>query len=280
MTTLRSRMLEDLRIRYLSPRTQSTYVRHVQKYAEFFGRSPVDLGPDHVREYQVFLVESRQVSWSTFNQAVCALRFLYGVTLGRSWPVTHIPYGKREKRLPTVLSVDEVLKVLKAVDNDKHRTLLMTIYSAGLRVSEAVGLRVEDIDGQRMQVHVRQGKGRKDRVLPLSPLLLDHLRDYWRQCPSRGFLFPGTSTSRPMCVTGIQRTFRLAVLKARITKKATVHTLRHSYATHLLESGVDLVTIQRRLGHSSLKTTAVYLHVSSKHVESGPTPLEQLQGLL
>lgn len=280
MTALRRRMLEDLRIRNLSTRTQETYIRHVQKFAEHFGRSPDELGPEDVREYQVFLADTKKASWSYFNQACCAMRFLYRVTLRRDWTVEHIPFARGEKKLPTVLSVEEVLRLLKAVDNVKQRTLLMTIYSAGLRLSEAVSLQVTDIDSSRMVIHVRQGKGRKDRMLPLSAVLLDQLRAYWRRTRPKRLLFPGQVAGRPMHPTAIQKTVRLAAIKAGIHKHATVHTLRHSYATHLLESGVDLRTIQKRLGHGSLNTTAIYTHVSASRAESGPTPLEQMRGLL
>ena len=171
MSRLRQRMLEDLRIRNLSPRTLKCYVWHVEQFAKHFGKSPAVLGPEEIRQYQVHVVEKKKASWSWFNQAVCALRFLYGVTLGKDWTIEHIPHAKREKKLPAVLSVAEVRCLLKAVPNAKHRAVLMTIYAGGLRLSEGIGLKVADVDSGRMMLHVRQGKGGKDRLVPLSEVL-------------------------------------------------------------------------------------------------------------
>ncbi|MBI4882040.1 MAG: tyrosine-type recombinase/integrase [Planctomycetes bacterium] len=260
-TSLRQRMTEDLHIRNYSPRTVETYVREVASFAAHFGKSPAELGPEEVRSYQVHLVEERHVSWSRFNQAVCALRFVYGTTLQRENVVKAIPFGKREKKVPVVLSVDEVRRVLKAVVNEKQRAALLTIYAAGLRLSEAIGLVVSDIDSERMVVRIRQGKGRKDRFVPLSPTLLGELRRYWATHRPTGLLFPGAERSCPMHPTTIQKAFQQAKLRAHVEKPASVHTLRHSFATHLLEKGTDLRTIQVLLGHTCLSTTSVYLHV-------------------
>jgi integrase/recombinase XerD len=181
MTPLRQRMQDDLRLRNYSPRTEQTYLDHVARFARHFGRSPEHLGPEEIRAYQLHLIEEKHASWSLFNQAVCALRFLYRTTLGQSWTVEQIPFPKQPKRLPSVLSPEEVQRLLAAVENRKHRLVLMTLYAAaGLRVSEATHLKLDDIDSARMVIRVRQGKGRKDRLIMLSPVLLDELRRYWR----------------------------------------------------------------------------------------------------
>jgi len=278
MSRLRQRMIEDLRIRNLSPRTEKCYVWHVEQFAKHFHTSPEFLGPEHIREYQVHVVEKRKASWSWFNQAVCALRFLYGVTLGRDWTIEHIPHAKREKKLPGVLSVSEVRSILKAVPNRKHRVLLMTIYAGGLRLAEGIGLCVSDIDSERMMIHVRQGKGRKDRFVPLSAVLLGPLRAYWLAYRPISYLFPGATVDKPLHPTAIQKAFAWARQRSGIRKVATVHTLRHSFATHHLEAGTDLRTIQSLLGHSSLETTAVYLHVCT-NVRTGADPLEAIGDL-
>ena len=275
MTTLRQRMRGDMRIRNLSERTQKCYLRHVTQFALHFGRSPDELGPEQIRRYQLFLVEQKRASWSLFNQAVCALRFLYGVTLRKDWAIEHIPHAKREKKLPVVLSVDEVRRVLGAVRNDKHRVILMTIYAAGLRLSEAFHLRVADVDSERMVLHVRGAKGHKDRVVPVSPRLLESLRGYWRPFRPRSYLFRGSKGDSPIHPTAIQKVFRTACLRVGLRKRAPVHTLRHSYATHLLEAGTDLRSIQVWLGHASLSTTALYLHISAGG-SNGRSPLDTL----
>jgi integrase/recombinase XerD len=278
MSTLRQRMREDMRIRNLSERTQDCYIGHVAQFARHFGRSPEELEAEHVRKYQLYLVEEKRASWSRFNQAVCALRFLYRVTLGREWAVEQIPYAKREKKLPSVLSVDEVRRLLGAVRNEKHRVLMMTIYGAGLRLSEAIRLRVTDVDSERMVLHVHGGKGQKDRMVPLSPRLLEQLRRYWKRARPGTYLFPGAKENTGLHPTAVQRAFQSARWAAGLRKRASVHTLRHSYATHLLESGTDLRKIQTWLGHGSLNTTAVYLHVGVGG-SSGKSPLDALEPL-
>lgn len=275
MTMLRERMQQDMRIRNLSPRTQACYLGHVDQFGKHFGRSPETLDLEHIRAYQVHLVEVKKASWSAFNQAVCALRFLYGVTLGKDWAIEHIPHAKREKKLPSVLSRDEVRRVLDAVRNARQRVLLTTIYAAGLRLSEALSLKVGDVDSERMVLHVRRGKGGKDRMVPLSPVLLEQLREYWRRDRPRTYLFPGAKPDKPLNPTSVQKAMQMAHLRSGIRKPASVHTLRHCYATHLLESGTDLRRIQSWLGHTSLNTTAVYLHVCSA-TTGGRSPLDAL----
>lgn len=260
---LRSRLIEELRIRNYSPRTEKTYVRCIALFAKRFGRSPAELNEEHVREYQHYLVEKKKASWAAFNQTVCALRFLYGKILKVDWPVTQIPYAKPVSRLPEVLSVSEASRFLACVRGLVHQTILQTMYGAGLRLTEAVSLKAEDIDSERMVIRVRQGKGRKDRFVTMSPTLLEALRTYYRACRPKGeWLFPNRSGKYPIHTTAVQRACRQAALVSGLRKRVTTHTLRHSYATSLLEAGVDLRTIQVLLGHTSLSTTSIYLHVA------------------
>jgi site-specific recombinase XerD len=275
MTLLRERMAEDLRIRNYSPSTVACYVSMMARFARQFGKPPGQLGPAEIRAFQLRLVESR-VSWSLFNQAVCALRFFYRVTLPRDFAVEHIPFARAKKGLPTVLSVDEVRRLLGAPTSLKHRTILSLIYATGVRVNEAVHLQVGDIDGQRMMVHIRCGKGRKPRMVPMSAALRDLLRNYWRVGRPRNYLFPGTQPGRPLHFSTVQKACVMARVRARIEKPATVHTLRHSYATHLLELGVDLRTIQKLLGHSSLSTTAIYTHVTGRLMDAASKAVDLL----
>ena len=260
---LRTRLIEDLRIRNYSERTVDTYVRCVASFARHFGRSPEALNAEHIREYQRYLTEEKKASWAAFNQTVCALRFLYGQTLNVDWPVKQIPYSRPTKRLPEVLSFSEASKLFSCVHGRIHQTILQTMYGAGLRLMEALNLKPEDIDSERMVIRVRQGKGRKDRYVTLSPTLLETLRTYYRDCRPRGrWLFPNRTGKYPIHATAVQRACKQAAMVAGLRKRVTTHTLRHSYATSLLEMGVDLRTIQVHLGHTSLNTTSIYLHVA------------------
>lgn len=271
------RMAEDMQVRNFASSTIDAYTYHVDKFCQYFGKPADALGPEHIREFQVYLVQEKKASWSSFNQAVCGLRFLYQVTLGKDWVVKHIPFGKRPKKLPTVLSDDEAGRLLECLHNRKHHAVLLTCYAAGLRVSEATHLRVPDIDGRREQLSIRQGKGRKARVIPASPRLLEALRDYWKINRPVDFLFPGRTPDVPLSSTTIQKACKLAVAKAGITKPAvTPHTLRHTWATGMLEAGVDLLTISKLMGHSSFLTTTVYLHVRRQHFDRSPSPLDWL----
>lgn len=276
MTILRQRMIEDLTIRNYSPRTIEIYVERVAKFAEYFNQSPDRLGPSHIRQYQVFLVKNQKASWAKFNQTVCALRFLYRVVLRKKWMIEHIPYPKREKKLPVVLSRGEVARFLRAVDNLKHRTILMTLYATGLRLSEAMALELSDIDSPRMLIRVRLGKGKRDRYVPLSETLLKQLRLYWKHSRPKGWLFPSKDPRFPLGVSSIQKVCATVVHKAGLNKRVNPHMLRHSFATHLLEAGTDLKTIQVLLGHRSLNTTSVYLHVAAQ----APGPSRKAHDLL
>jgi integrase/recombinase XerD len=278
MTPLRQRFLDDLRLRNYSPRTLECYAQHVARFARHFGRSPEHLGLEEIRTYQLHLVQEKHASWSVFNQAVCALRFLYGVTLRAPFAVAMIPYGKKPKTLPAVLSRDEVAQLLALVPQPTERLILQATYACGLRASEVLHLRVADIDSSRTLLWVRHGKGAKDRSVPLSPALLEALRAHWRWLRPAAWLFPGRTPTGQRSLGALQRVVRRAVRAAGFTKKVSLHTLRHSYATHLLEAGVDLLTIQRLLGHRDLQTTAQYIHLSAPRLGQTPGLLEGLPG--
>lgn len=278
MTPLRQRLTHDLQLRNYAPKTIACYVAAVARFARHFGRSPDQLGAEHVRSYQLHLL-GQGASWSRFNQAVCALRFFYSVTLRRPDVVALVPYGKKPKPLPEVLSPEEVCRLFAAVTEPRYRLILQAAYACGLRVSEVVRLRVGDVDAQRMVLHVRWAKGRKDRLVPLSPALLDRLRAYWREHRPRPWLFPGRTPAGHLSVGQVQRVCHRAVRACGLTKGASMHTLRHSYATHLLEAGTDLATLQRLLGHSQLSTTLRYTHLRQEHLHRVPSPLDTLPGL-
>ena len=275
ISPLRQRMIEDLTIRNLSPETQRSYVHHVSKFSRFFGQSPDRLGYEEVRAYQAHLV-SQRVSWGALNQTVCALRFFYGVTLAQTTVVDRIPFAREPRKLPSVLSADEVVKFLEAVSSLKARVALTTAYAAGLRVSEVAALKICDIDSRRMVLRIERGKGGKERYAMLSETLLGILREYWRLARPRPFLFPGRPTDTPIEPSVLHAACRLATTAAGLDKHVSVHVLRHSFATHLLESGVDIRIIQVLLGHSRLETTTRYAHVSTEVIASTASPLDKL----
>ena len=270
------RMIGDMRIRHLSPDTIRCYSRHVKKFAEFLNRSLDQATAEDIRRFQLHLIQIRKLSWSSFNQAVSSLRFFYTVTLAKPWLVTMIPFGKKSKRLPTVLSREEVEALLKCTQNRKHRTVLMTLYATGLRISEALNLKIADIDSHRMQLKVTRGKGNRMRMVPVSPRLLTELREYWRDYRPTTYLFLGQSCNLPLGESAIQGAIKVSAAKAKIIKPVTPHVMRHSYATGLLEAGVDILTISRLLGHASFTTTMIYLHVRQPHLQSTPSPLDWL----
>jgi integrase/recombinase XerD len=276
MTPLRRRMTEDLILHNRSPKTSRLYVNWVADFAQFFHTSPERLGPEHVRSYLLHLVQERQVSGNVQKQARLALQFLYRVTLGREEVVERVAHPRAPKTLPVVLSRDEMARFLDALKNPKHRALLMTAYAGGLRLSEVARLRVEDIDGARMVLHVRQGKAHKDRDVMLSPRLLAVLREYWRLHRPRPYLFPGRHPDRPISVRSVQMVCERALTASGLSKHVHMHTLRHSFATHLLESGTDLRTIQVLLGHHSFSTTARYLHITTAALRSTRSPFDAL----
>lgn len=276
MTPLRQRMLEDMGIRNLAENTQLTYVRQVASYATYFHRSPAELGPEEVRTYQLYLLQIRKLAPSSIGLATGALRFLYKVTLKRPWAVEDIPMPQRPFRLPVILSREEVMHFLESIDSLKHRMLLTTAYAAGLRVSEATHLKVTDIDSQRMMLRVDQGKGQKDRYVMLSPRLLEDLRRYWQAVRPSLWLFPGGIPGQPITRDAVGLACQKAHRASGITKPISPHSLRHAFATHLLESGTDLRTIQLLLGHRSLATTSRYLKVASSTVCATPSPFDLL----
>ena len=275
MSPLRRRMIEDMTIRNLSPTTQRSYLHAVTKFSAYFGGSPDQLTLEDVRTYQVHLA-SRGIAWATLNQVVCALRFFYGVTLGAAEVPERIPYARRPGRLPLVLSPDEVVRFLEAVPSLKCRTALTTAYAAGLRVSEVVALRVDDIDSGRMVIKIAHGKGDRERLAMLSEQLLGILRTYWRLTRPTPWLFPGRTRATPLHPTALHAACRSARQAAGLDKRVSVHTLRHSFATHLLEQGADIRIIQALLGHRNLSTTARYTQVATTVIRATESPLDCL----
>ena len=284
MTALRQRMIEDMQLRGLAANTQDAYVRAMKQLAQYYNRSPEEISQEELRQYLLYLKNEKGVSRSTLTVALCAIKFFYQHTLQRPWSLLAFVRPPHEQKLPVVLSVDEVHRVLGCLRKPRYRVCLSTIYACGLRVSEGVHLQVTDIDSSRMLIHVRNGKGGKDRYVPLPEPILAMLRAYWRTHRHPTWLFPATpddgqplaAAEAPMSADVLAQAFRAAVKDSGIQKNATVHTLRHSFATHLLEAGVSLRQIQVWLGHSSPKTTAVYAHLTSKTEAPAVAALEQL----
>jgi len=282
MTRLRKLMLDELERRNYTQTTRRAYLLGVTDFARHFHRSPDQLGLDHVRDYQVHLLRERKLKPNTVVVRLAALRFLFVQVLKRPWTVAETPYPKHPDALPTVLSQEEVARLIDAALTPLHKVVLMTLYATGLRRAELTQLQVSDIDTQRMEIHVRGGKGRKDRDVMLSPVLLDALRQYWRtlQRKPRRWLFPGgrwhSDVERPMTDKVVWYACQQAARRAGIDKRVHPHTLRHSFATHLLEAGVDLRTIQLLLGHGDLKATTIYLHLSHRHLQATASPLDAL----
>ena len=276
MGVFRDMMERDLQIRGFSPCTQQCYLGRMKEFVRYFKRPPDNLTIDDINRYQLHLARERKVSWGVFNQSVAALRFFYSVTLQKDLDIERIPYQKTGRKLPLVLSQQEVKSLLETPTNIKHRAILMTAYAGGLRVSEVVNLRVSDIDSQRMTLRVEQGKGRKDRYVMLSAKLLGVLRQYWKTVRSRHWLFPGQIPERHLTRSAVERIFYHARDRAGITKKVSVHCLRHCFATHLLESGVNIRKIQVLLGHKSLQSTQVYTNIAKDSLDNTPSPLDIL----
>lgn len=280
MAHLRQLMRDELQRRNYSPNTVRSYVHAVEDFARHFGRSPDQLGPDHVREYQVHLFRDRKLSARTVAGRTAALRFLFVKTLRRPYLPEALPFPKHSRRLPTVLSQEEVARLIDASGNLMHRAMLMTLYATGVRRAELCRLKVADIDSARMVLHIHEGKGGRDRDVPLSPKLLATLREYWRWMKPKTYLFPGMENNWRADVPVTTKVAWIAVTEAAkaagITRRVSPHTLRHSYATHLLEAGADLRTIQVLLGHAKLADTTVYLHLSRRHLQAVPSPIESL----
>jgi integrase/recombinase XerD len=277
MTELRKRMLEDMQLRNYSPESQRSYIDAVARFARYFNKSPEKLGAEEIRSYQLYLLKEKKIGWSTLGLNFCALKFLYTKTLGQPWVVEKAANPKVPKPLPLVLSREEVVRVLDLTANLKHRAFLATLYSTGARAAEARLLRVEDIDSQRMLVFIRHGKGGQQRYVMLSTQLLEILRAYWRWRKPQEWLFPSARfADRPLDFSSIRKMCKEAGQRAGLGKCLHPHTLRHCYATHLLEDGVNLRRIQVLLGHASIKTTAKYLLVSQQTVQETVSPLDRL----
>ena len=280
MTHLRKMMLEELERRNYSRGTIRYYLRFVERFAQHFGKPPDKLGPEHLRSYQAYLLRERKLSPGSVEHHVAALRFFFIRTLHRHEFRQFLPYPKVRRKLPNILSQEEVTCLINASNGLFERTLLMVLYGTGMRRAELARLKIADIDSQRMILHVVDGKGHKDRDLPLSPALLETLRAYWRWLKPRTWLFPSRmhrDNEQPITAKTVWRTCIEAAKRAGIRKRVAPHLVRHSWATHLLEAGTDLRTIQLLLGHEDLETTARYLHLSQKHLQQVANPLEELK---
>lgn len=281
ISPLRQRMIDDMTMRKLNPKTQANYLRAVKNFTRFFGRSPDLAEPEDLRRFQLHLVE-QGVSSTTLNATITGLKFFFGVTLDRPSALKKMSPVRKEQKLPQVLSVDEVTRLLKAASNLKHRAALSVAYGAGLRASEVVHLKVTDIDSERMILRVQQGKGRRDRYAMLSPSLLELLRCWWREGHAQGkmlpdgWLFPGQNPVTPLSTRQLNRACKSAAAAAGLDKRISMHTLRHSFATHLLEQKVDIRVIQVLLGHQKLENTARYSHVATRTLSEVKSPLEYL----
>ena len=281
MTHLRKMMLEELQRRNYAQETTRSYIRTIEDFSRHFNCSPDRLGPRHIREYQAELFEKRKLSAGSVAVRLAALRFFYCKTLKRAWSITDTPYPKKDHRLPAILSQEEVTQLIAAASTAFHRTLLLTLYATGVRRAELTHLKVSDIDSQRMVIHVQGGKGRKDRDVMLSPKLLEELRKHWQRLrrKPRVWLFPGNhdhGADHPIDTKTVWHACQQAVQRAGIQKSVHPHSLRHCFATHLLEAGADLRTIQILLGHNDLKQTARYLHLSQRHLHAAASPLDSL----
>jgi site-specific recombinase XerD len=267
-------MIRDLTVRGLAPRTHKAYIAAVVRLAKHYRRSPDQITNDEVQTYLAYLIQERKLSWSTCSQAANAFRFLYHVTLGHPRTDFHVPLPKQPQKLPEILSREEVWRLLTAPTHPRHRLLLTTIYAAGLRVSEAIALRVADIDADRMTIRIEQGKGAKDRYVPLAARLLQDLRAYGKGAPPGIWLFANRQGTRPIDITVAQKIYTMAKRRAGIHKQGGIHALRHAFATHLLEAGTDLHTVQRLLGHRQISTTMRYFHLSQGRIVGTRSPLD------
>ncbi len=274
-------MLEELQRRNFSQTTVRTYLKVVEDFARHFHHPPDQLGREHIRSYQVYLLQERKLGVRTVRLHTAALRFFFCKTLKRSYPVEEVPYPRASRRLPIILTREEAIRLIECASNLFHRAMLITIYSTGMRRAELCNLKVEDIDSTRMIIHIRQGKGGKDRDVPLSPKTLETLREYWRWMRPKTYMFPGTingsRADKPITPKVLWEACREAAERAGITKSVRPHLLRHSFATHLVEGGADLPTVQALLGHTDLKPTSIYLHLSERHIKAAGTPLDDME---
>lgn len=269
-------MDKQLRLKGYSSKTRKVYIGHVKRLSLKLKKHPSEITNEELQSYLLNLLKNDEKSHSYVNQAVSAIKFLYCEVLNRFFDV-NLPRPKKEKKLPDVLSQDEVIKILNSVENVKHRAILVVVYSSGLRISEVVRLKINDIDSNRMMIHIRQAKGKKDRYVILSEVALEELRRYIRKNPKDDWLFPGGTDGKHLSERSVQKVFERAKNKAKIQKEVSVHSLRHSFATHLLEGGTDLRYIQKLLGHNSIKTTEIYTHISKKDISRIKSPLDQIK---
>jgi len=276
MTDYLLKMKMDLELKGYSPLTLKTYLEHLKRFSDFYNKSPELLGDSEIREYLHYCITKRKLSESTVNTSYSALRFFYEITLERDWNIKKLFRRKEPKKLPVVLSKEEIKSIFDSIDNLKHKVILMTIYAAGLRLSEVIKLTLDDIDSKNMQIYIRAGKCKKDRYTILSKYNLDILREYWIRYKPKHFLFEGQYEGSHITARSVQGIFIKAKNKCGIKKKASVHTLRHSFATHLLENGNDICYIQRLLGHASISSTTVYLHIRRVDLLNIESPLDAL----
>jgi integrase/recombinase XerD len=279
VTQLRKLMLEELQRRNYSQTTVTSYIKTVADFAKYFRQPPDQLGPDEIRTFQLHLLNDRGQSPRTIRNHIAALRFFFCKTLKRNYPLEEVPYPRASRRLPIILTQEEAVRLIDSASNLFHRAMLMTLYSTGMRRAELCHLKVADIDSVRMIVHIRHGKRNRDRDVPLSPKLLETLREYWRWMHPKTYLFPGTKdgwrADKPITPKVLWEACREAAQAAGITKDVRPHLLRHSFATDLLENGADLPTVQLLLGHSDLKATSIYLHLSERHLKAAGTPIDK-----
>jgi integrase/recombinase XerD len=277
MGRLKDKMKKDMELKNLSERTIKTYLSCMKQFVTYYRKSPEHIDHDVVRDYLYYLLKEKNVSQATINQSYSALKFFYETTLGKEWDRVKIPRSRRIKKLPVVLSKEEVGAILNKIRSLKYRAILITIYSGGLRLGEAIKLKLTDIDSQRMMIRVSQGKGNKDRYTLLGKRTLEVLRIYWQAYRPKDWLFPSSWANEPLGPSSVQKVFREARIKAGVKKKASVHTLRHSFATHLLEEGIEIPYIQNLLGHSDSRTTSIYLHVARKKLSEVVSPIDLIK---
>jgi len=278
MSELREKLKMDMELRGYSPGSIKKYTNHVSNFAKFYNKSPEFLGEKEIRDYLHYCIMKRKLSECTINSINSSLKFFYTKTLNRYWNMDKIARLKEPKKLPSVLSAVEVKSIFDVTENLKHKAILMTVYSAGLRVSEVCNLKITDIDSKNMQILIRQGKGKKDRYSLLSKVNLEILREYWKRYHPTEYLFSGNGRTGAITPRSVQRMLEKSIKKTGITKNASVHTLRHSFATHLLDDGTDICYIQRLLGHSRINTTTIYLHLRRMDLLNIKSPLDMLLG--
>ena len=276
MSNFRDQMEKDMQLRGFSPKTQYKYLAHLRQFEEFFHRPAEELGQEELRNFLHYLIKEKNVSRSYANGVYSGLKFFFETTLGRSWDMTQIPRVKKAQKLPVVVSREEIKKLLVVTTNLKFKTMFMVAYSAGLRVNEITHLKVSDIDSQQMQILVREGKGKIDRYSLLSEVILKFLREYWKQYRPTLWLFPGKIPGQPISNRAFQDAFQKARKKSGINERASIHSLRHSFATHLLEDGTDIVRIQHLMGHARIGTTTLYLHLAKSRILEVKSPLDAL----